>query len=174
MSRISFSEVNAMPDALDQVAFELILPTLPGAGNSRHLTIKCQSVSQPGSSTESFEVGVHGHVKRFRGRKMYPRSLSATFYEDSTFATVNTLRRWLEFIAGTESGNSQGYQADYSVDAVLVTYDTIGRAINRTIYEHLFIQDIPDLNMDGNSSASVPVSVTFSYDRIVSNGHPLL
>lgn len=174
MARISFAQVDALPDILNAEAFEFVLGNVPLAGSTTDLTIKCQNVSQPGMSTEAWEAAMAGHVKRYRGRKTYPRSVTASFWEDSTFATLNKLRRWMEYIAGSESGNSQGYQADYSVDALLIAYDTTGKAINRTVFENFFPQDIPDVQHDGGSSQGLSISVTFSYDRITSSGHPLL
>lgn len=174
MARISFAQVDSVPDILSAEAFELILGNIPLAGGSTDLTIKCQNVSQPGMSTEAFEAAMAGHVKRFRGRKMYSRQVTAAFWEDSTFATLNKLRQWSEYVAGSESGNSQGYQGDYSITGLLVAYDTTGRAINRTQFIHMFPQDIPDVQHDGSSSTGMSVSVTFSYDRFISDGHPML
>ena len=174
MARISWAQVDSIPDILSAEAFEFILGNIPLAGSSTDLTIKCQNVSQGGISNEAWEAAMHGHVKRFRGRKMYPRQVTATFWEDSTFATLRKLRQWSEYVAGSNSGNSQAYQAGYSVTGTLVTYDTTGRAINRTYYENLFPQDIPDVQQDGSSSQGMSISVTFSYDRLTASSHPTL
>lgn len=174
MSRITFAQVNALPDILDQTAFELVLGNLPLAGQASDLTIKCQNVAMPGVSSEFWEAALHGHVKKFRGRKMYPRTVTAAFYEDSTFGTINKLRQWNEFIAGSESGNSQGFSGDYTIEAELLVYNTVGQVINRTVFENFAVQEIPDVQFDGSSSQGVSVSVTFTYDRIRSNGHPTL
>lgn len=174
MPRISFEQVNSVPDILDQTGFELVMGAIPLAGGSEDLTIKCQNVSIPGFSTEAFEAMMHGHVKRFRGRKMYPRQLNATFYEDSRFLTHTKLRQWMEFIAGSESGNSQGFQDEYSVIAELRVYNTVGQIISNNRMEGFFPQDVPDVQLDGSASQGVSVAVTFSYDRFVSNSAPLL
>lgn len=174
MPRISYSQVNSLPDILDQTAFELVLGSMPLAGNGDQLTFKCQNVSIPGMSTEAFEAMLHGYVKRFRGRKVYPRQLTATFYEDSEFGTLNQFRAWSEAIVGSESGNSQGYQADYSINAYLFVYDTTGREIAVHTMEGFFPQDVPDVQMDGSASGAVSVPVTFSYDRFLPNGIPIL
>lgn len=174
MSRISFEQVNSIPDVLDQSAFELVLGSIPIAGGSQDLTIKCQNVSIPGFSNEAFEAMMHGHVKRFRGRKMYPRQLSATFYEDSRFLTHTKLRQWHEFIAGSESNNSQGFQDEYSVVAELRVYNTVGDLISTNRIEGFFPQDVPDVQLDGSASQGVSVAVTFSYDRFLSDSVGLL
>lgn len=169
MSRISFSEVAAVPDALDQVAFELLLGVVPLAGDSRHLTLKCQSVPIPGFSNERFTVNTHGHALNFRGRKMYPQTLAVQFYEDSNLDTLKALRIWHEYIAGTESNNSQDYRDGYTITAGLNVYDTTGAVAGTHAFEHFFPQDISDANLSGESSASVPISATFSYDRFIPN-----
>lgn len=174
MARISFEQVNAIPDILDQTGFELVMGSIPISGGTEDLTIKCQNVSIPGMSTEAWEAMMHGHVKRFRGRKVYPRQLSATFYEDSLFRTHAKLRAWLEFIAGSESGNSQGFQEEYSVTAELRVYNTVGDLIVVDRMEHFYPQDLQDVQLDGSSSQGVSVSCTFSYDRFLSNVTPIL
>jgi len=166
MARISFEQVNAVGDILDQTGFEFVMGSVPLAGGTQNLTIKCQNVSMPGVSNEAWEAMMHGHVKRFRGRKVYPRQLTATFYEDAFFGTITQLNQWQEFIVGSESGNSQDFQEGYSVDAELRIYNTIGTLISNISFEHLFPQDVPDVQMDGSSSQGVSVSVTFSYDRV--------
>ena len=174
MPRISYSQVNSLPDILDQTAFELVFGSIPLGGNAERLTYKCQNVSIPGMSTEAYEAMLHGFVKRFRGRKTYPRQLSASFYEDMEFGTLNMFRAWSEAVAGSESGNSRGYQADYSINAYLFVYDTTGREIAVHTMEGFFPQDVPDVQMDGSSSGAVSVPITFSYDRFLVNGQPLL
>lgn len=169
MSRISFSEVAAVSDALDQVNYELVFGAIPLVNNSQLLTLKCQSASIPGFSNEKFTVTVHGHSLNFRGRKVYTHTMSVQFYEDSNFQTLNALRAWHEYIAGTESNNSQAYRDDYSITAGLIVYDTTGRVAARHSMEHFFPNDIGDAALSGESSASVPISATFSFDRFLSD-----
>lgn len=165
MARIAYTEVQALPDAADQVPFELLLGTLPGVSNSRQITVSCLNVQIAGSSSESYAVTLHGHTRNFRGRRMNSGSLAATFVEVSGHNIRKQLTSWLEFCAGYESGNSQGYIADYSVLATLVSYDTTGAVASRMQYEELFIQDIADLQHDGATSAALNLSATFKFSR---------
>ena len=173
MARVAWTEVDSLPDILSGENYMLVFGSVPIAGSTLDLSLKCQNVIQAGMSNEAFDVPLHGFVKRFRGRKMYPRQFQATFVEVSDFSTINKLRQWMEYVAGSESGTSGGYLADYSVTAVLYTYDTTGKEVNRTYYDQVFPQDIPDVTMDSTSSQPVVVSATFSYARIRGNGHPL-
>lgn len=174
MARISFTQLNSLPDILDASAYELILGSVPLGGSSADLTLKCQQAMIPGYSNEAFEALLHGHVLKFRGRKMYPRTLSVTYLEDATFNTWNTLKRWDEFIVGTDSGNSQAFKPAYSISATLIIYNTVG-AVSSTIgFENFFIQEISDVQLDGTSSQAMTINAMFSYDRIITNGTPVL
>lgn len=174
MPRISFANINSLPDLLDQTAFLLDLGTIPFSGGAQHLAIKCLNCPIPGMGQEGMTTPLHGHNLGFRGRRTSPGTFSPTFYEDSLLATITALQGWLEFTVGSESGNSQGYKRDYAVDANLIVYDTTGKAIKAHIIEACRIQDIPDVTFDGSSSSPVQVAPTFAYDRIDWNNGRLL
>lgn len=175
MARISFGQVRAQHDILDQVGFLVDFGNIPGVGgNSRHLSIKCISAPLPGAGNEAFQATMHGHTLNFRGRPTYPGTFNPVFLEDSKMLTLDALRVWLEYTRGSESGNSQGYKNQYAVDANYIVYDTTGKAIKAHIIEGLIINEVPDINFDGQSSAAVQVSPTFKYDRIDWNNGNLL
>lgn len=174
MARINFTQLNNLPDILDQVAFELVMGNVPVAGSTFDLTLKCQQCSLAGFGNEAWEALLAGHTLKFRGRKTFPRTLSVTFLEDSTLATWNKLKRWDEYIAGSESGNSGGFKAQYSITASLLIYNTIGALIGTIGYENFFIQEVTDVQLDGTSSQGVPVNATFTYDRLIPSGAPNL
>jgi len=88
-------------------------------------------------------------------------------------AVYNMLKEWDEFIAGSESGNSQTYKQGYVITAFLNVYDTTGAISGIIRFDNFFLQEISDIQMDGTSSGQVAVSVTFSYDRAV-NGRTAL
>lgn len=174
MARISYTEVAAQPDAADQVAFELLFGQIPGVSNSRPLTIACQNVQIVGTSNEAYSVVLHGHNRNFRGRRMNATQMTATFVETSGHEVQERLLRWKEFVAGFESGNSQGYLRDYSVLAQVISYDTTGKVAMRRNVEEVFIQDIPEITHDGSTSASMPITATFKCSRAYSVSIPLL
>lgn len=174
MARISWNQVNNLPDTLDTSAFELLLGNIPGSGSSQALTLKCQQASIPGFSNEAWESNIHGYVRKFRGRKMYTRTLSVTYLETVDGATYKQLKAWDEFIVGTRSGNSQDFQHGYSVQSQLVVYNTIGAIANRINFDNMFLQELSDIQLDGTSSQPALVQVTLSFDQIRVNGVPLL
>ncbi len=174
MARIAYTEVAALPDAADQISFELLFGTVPGIANSRQLSVACLNAQIVGSSSESFAVTLHGHTRNFRGRRMNSGTLAVTFVEVSGHNIRKQLTSWLEFVAGYESGNSQDYIAGYSVLAQLISYDTTGAVASRMNIEECFIQDIADLQHDGATSAAFNLAATFKFSRGYPTEVPLL
>ena len=126
----------------------------------------------PRHGAGSLEVPLHGFTTYFRGRKTYPRQLSITYVEDSTFDTTNNIEGWLEQIVGTESGTSAGYKRDYALDGpTLITYDTTGLAVKQVTFLGLQPQDKPDVQYDGSSgSQAMIINVNFVYDKVIPSG----
>ena len=60
MARTSYSDMSGLPDPLLSYNFDLVIPNIPGGGNTKALTIKCQSTSLPGKSLEDVTVTAHG------------------------------------------------------------------------------------------------------------------
>jgi len=174
MGRITYNQVNNLPDTMDTTAFELMFGQVPGVGDTRDLTIKCQTAAMPGFSNEAWESNLHGYVRRFRGRKTFSRQLAVTFIETVDGSTYRKLKMWDEFIAGTNSGNSRGYQREYSVISELAVYTTTGDLANRLKFINMFVQEVSDVTLDGTSSQPMLVQATFSYDNIEVDGIPLL
>ena len=168
--RPSLDRTNTLPDMLSGEAFELLMGSLPSGDDSDDLTLKVLNTSIPGFSTESMEVNLNSQVLRFRGRKMYPRSLSVTFVDDVTASTMNKLQQWGEFIVGTYTANSEGYKSDYSVHADLVLYDTTGSEVKRWTMWYFFLQDIGDTSLSSENTTAVNITATFSYDFMTSTG----
>lgn len=164
MPVITMDRVRALPDILAADNFEFIMGSIPGGTNDRDMVVKCQQAVYPGSSNEAYEVVLHGHAVGFRGRRIFPRQLSITYVEDVLMDTTFQLLSWLEFIVGTGSGVSQGYKNAYSISPELVIYDTVGREADRVRFYGCFLQDKPDVSMDGGSSQAFVVNANFVYD----------
>lgn len=174
MARINFSQTASLPDAADQVSFDFLLGAVPGVASSEDLRISCLNAQIPGSSTEAYSVTLHGHTRNFSGRAMNSGTLSITFSEIANHGVQKKLLAWKEQTRGTESGNSQGYLADYSILAYLISYDTTGKAVARRRIEECFIQDIPDIGHDGSSSAAMQIPATFKFARSFMEEVPIL
>lgn len=176
MSRVTFTEVDSEPDALDQVNFRLFFPNLPGidGSSSASLEINAQQVVWAGSSNEAFEVTRHGWTKSYRGRKTFPRTFSLSFVEVGKADVSKTLKKVLEYTAGSESNNSQEDSTGYKFDAILEIYTTTGEVAHAQTFTGTMIQDVQDATLDGNSSGQVTISATFKYDNIKESDIPVL
>jgi hypothetical protein len=170
MPVISLSQVEALPDALTGDHYNFYLGTLPGAGDSTSLMIKCLDCVIPGVSNEPVEVQLSAHVRKFRGRKMFPRILTATFLEDITLDTLTKLRNWDQQIVGTNSATSVGNIAQYAVQPTLQVFDQKGSLTDSIQFVNLFLFDIQDINLSSESSQAVRVTAQFSYDYPIYNG----
>jgi len=169
--RVQLNDIETLPDILSTEHFALNLGALPGTSeDGTKLLLKCVDANIPGFSTENYEVPLHGVVRNFRGRKMYPRSLAVTFVEDSTMNTLNQLRNWMEQIVGYNTNTSIGGIADYAVTALLTIFDQAGRTIDEIRFINTFIQDVPDVQVTGESSTAMRVTCTFKYDYVIYSG----
>jgi hypothetical protein len=174
MPIITFDQVESLPDPLTGDHFNLIFGSVPVAGDSSPLTIKCADAIIAGFSNETQEMNVGAQARKVRGRKVYPRTFNVTFYEDITLGTLKILRNWHEGIVGSESGASIGNVADYSVLASLVVFDQANRVADVLEYENCFIIDVTDISLNSESTQLVKVSASFSYDRVLyANTTPL-
>lgn len=164
MARVTLAEVENLPDILSTEHFGFNLGNVPGSGDGYQLLLKCLDCNIPGFSTESFDVMIHGMQRAFRGRKMYPRTLAVTFVEDSTLNTLITLRNWMEQIVGTNSNTSIGGITEYGTNAVLTIYDQAGNGVDEITFVNCFVQDVPDVQVTGESSTLMRITATFKYD----------
>lgn len=171
--RVSFTDVATLPDVADASSFLLNFGSVPGTGSTRTLSLRCQSAVIPGFSNEKITATLHGYTLNWRGRKVYPQSLAIQYLEMSDMESHNIMRRWHELTAGSESGNSATYKSGYAVLAELITFDTTGKVSDRVRIESLFLQDLSDTSLSGESSAAVQVSATFSYDRALAVNIPV-
>lgn len=129
------------------------------------MTLKCQQAQLPGYGQTHWPAQIAGHVLNFRGQKSYPRILSLMFFEDRNMATTTKLRQWCEYTVGSNSGNSAGYKAQYSINADLVVYDNTGLEIDRLTFFNLMIDQISDTQLDGAATQAMMIQATFAYDR---------
>jgi hypothetical protein len=169
---ISLTRQESIPDQLGNDRFEFLFGSVPGAGGTANLTLSVTTTNYAGFGNEVFDAPVSAHVRRFRGRKTYPRTFTFTYDETVDFFNTTTLRQWNEYIVGTLSGNSQGYRADYSIIPDLVIYDTTGAAIETLTYWYAFLTDVADITVSSETSALFQGTGTIAYDYAVSSNVP--
>jgi len=170
MAAITLTQQESLPDALGNDRFEFLLGTIPGAGSNANMTLQVMNSSYPGFGNEVWDNAQNTHVRRFRGRRTYPRTITVVYGETVDMnATVN-LRKWNEFIVGTVSGNSQGYRSQYSINADLIMYDVVGNEADDVTFWYFFVNDIPDIAVSGENGPSIhQITGTFAYDYTTSS-----
>lgn len=163
MSRTSLSDVRGLPDPLQSWNWSLIIPNIPGGGNAQGLKIKCQTSQIPGFAVDPVLVALGGAEAKYMGREIFTHSLTATYTEDRTIDTRNSLRGWMEY--GRDVRNNTGkFKVDYSVEAEFVLYDDTGAETRVIILDGFYPESVSDSDVDGTASNLVLVNVTFSYD----------
>lgn len=163
MARPSYSDVRSLPDPLLSYNFALVIPNIPGGGDTKRLTLKCQSTSIPGTSVEDVTVSLHGIDLKFAGRQMWTHTLSATYIETRDMGTRFAVKQWIEF-ARNSRNNSGNFKSDYATIADLILYDDVGNEIRTIRMEGFFPQNLDDAAVDGTNSAAVTVTVSWVYD----------
>lgn len=173
-TRINYTQdVLNLPDVLSTEAFVLRFNNVPGGGDSRGLTLRCQTCVVPGVENEKIEVNLHGFQMFFRGRRRQSGSMSVTFIETRDSNTTRSLRRWIEFVVGTRSGNSRGYKFAYTTRAELSVFDTTGATADFITIFNCFPANINEIPLDGGASTAMVVTCDFSFDYTVARNNPI-
>lgn len=171
MTHITLDDINEQSDAMDSEHFNLLFGSIPGFGESRPLSIACQTAAIPGVSIEPIEVGLHGHTVRFRGKQTFSGTFSVGFVENSAYEIQRRLRAWKEYVVGTNTATSQGYKNRYGLTAELQVFDTTGAVADRLHIFGVFPTEVPEVQLDGQSSQVMLISPTFNFDYFTSIHH---
>lgn len=172
MPAIAFSDFDALPDVLQTSRFEFLISPPSGSGDNRTFALRCQQIAIPGTSIEQMIVAIHGYEYVYRGRKIYPKTCSASFTEHSDGATTKSIRKYFENIVGSESGGGLS-KKEYALQATLNVFDEGNRPALVFTLENFWMQDLQDIQLDGTSSTAMLASAVFSYDRILQDGVPI-
>ena len=161
--RTSLQDVRSLTDPLQTYNWDVIIPAMPGTGNSRTFTYKAQSTAIPGFMLEQVPVALHGVELRYAGRANYSHSFSVTLIETRDMGTRNMLRRWQKLARNWQT-NTGVYKEIYSTVIQLVLYDDIPLEIANIKLFGCWPETVDDASMDNSSSGVVTTNVTFSYD----------
>lgn len=171
MAHITLDEINEQTDPMDSEHFRLLFGNIPGSGDSRPMTILCQTAAIPGVTIEPVEIGLHGHTLRFRGKQTFSGTFSVGFVEVSSYEIMSRLRKWKEFCVGTNSATSEGFKPAYSVTAELEVMDVTGAVADRVKIFGVWPTEVPEVQLDGQSSQAMLVQPTFAFDYFTSIHH---
>lgn len=163
MARSSYSDARALPDPLLSYNFDLIIANVPGGGDSRALTIKCQSTEIPGTQVEDVTVFLHGAELKYMGRQTWTHTLSAQYLETRDMSTRFAIKNWIEFGRNIRQ-NTGRFKSQYATNADMVLYDDAGNTTRTIRLEGFFPQTLSEASVDGSTSTPVTYPVTFYYD----------
>jgi hypothetical protein len=163
MARIGLSDIAALPDPLQSYQFEWFVPSIPGSGDGRGLTLRCNQASIPGETKDEVEVSLHGITLKFAGRTTFTHEVSLQFQETRDLYVIMKLKAWLAYSKDIIA-TTGAYKAQYSTTSKLYLYDDTQSIIATVNIYNSFIKSMSDVQLDGTQSSAVPVQATLSYD----------
>jgi hypothetical protein len=161
--KTSLTDIRGLPDPLYGYNFDLIIPNVPGGGNSRELTIKVMTTSIPGMSLDDVTVTLKGIDVKYAGRQMFTHTLEATYMETRNLSTHDAISQWIRLARDVRT-NTGSLKNSYATTANLVLYDDSNNPVRTYVLDGFFPQTIGDSSLDSGSSTPVSMSVTFAYD----------
>lgn len=163
MGRPSLQDVRGLTDPLLSYNWNLIIPSIPGGGSSKGLSIRCMNTPLPGMSVDYIPVALHGVVVTYAGMQQWSHQLQVTYLEDRSMATRNTIKGWLETARNTKQ-NAGTEKATYATNAKLELMDDIPNVIKTVNLVGVYPLDLGDGQLDGGRSDIVPIPVRFAFD----------
>lgn len=126
MPPFTFSEIDAVDDALDASRFIFRFPTIPGGGDAEKLTILGTTAQFPEAATAQVNVKFPGGIsRRFRGGSNTDGTLTVVFIEDSKGNASKIMNKWRKFVRDSDTSTSKSID-EYAVDCEAVWFDTKG------------------------------------------------
>jgi len=155
-----------------------------GGFNEENIGMLCCEAALPGNSFATTEVNndFYGVTQKFPYRKIYS-DLQLTFYVDSNYNVLKFFENWMKFIAspngwgraiqegGSESSFRFHYPANYKCNIYLEKFEKDPRSKSTFAYRFVnaFPFDITSMPVSYDNSDILKCSVTFSYDRYISD-----
>jgi hypothetical protein len=161
--RTSLQQVQSLPDPLQQYNWDIIIPNMPGSGDSRTFTYKAQTTSIPGFLIENVPVALHGVELRYAGRANYSHQLQVTLIETRDVGTRDQLLAWSK-LARDWISNTGSYKSVYSTTIQMVLYDDLPQVVRQINLIGCWPETVDESQVDSSQSAAVTTGVTFSYD----------
>lgn len=165
MAKTSLMDVSSLLDPLQAWRADILIPNMPYGGDTRQLTIKCQTFSMPGTSFEDVTTSLHGVDLKWAGRRMWQHTIQATFLETRDMTTWLALKQWFDG-ARNPVAHTGDYAVNYKTEGLIRIYDDAYVQVYQMQVKGLFIQSLDDMTFDGSSSQPVMLSATFSYDWV--------
>jgi hypothetical protein len=165
MKRHTLEDISQIKDPLQTYNFGLIIPNVPGGGDSYQLTLRAQTAIIPGVNIEPALVALRGLELVYAGRITYSHSIPFTYIEARDMKTRQALLRWFYLARDFRGSNPVGtYKETYSTTVDLELYDDTGKVIRTIRLFGVFPTALEDLGTDSQSTQVAAMTGTFSYD----------
>ena len=165
MGRTSLQDVRALPDALQQYNWDIIVPSMPGTPNSRAFTIKAITTSIPGAQIEPTQIQLHGVTVKEAGIAKWTNTLPITMLETRDNSTRDMIRRW-QRMARDPLTNTGSYKSIYQTTIEMLLYDDVPQVTKRLRLVGCFPENLDDASVDSGQSGAVQFNVTMSFDYV--------
>lgn len=163
MPRNSLLQGLAIQDVQSTWSWGIVIPRVPGTGDTRTLTSKCTSTSIPGSTIEQNKLEAQGGIQlNYAGRRLWEQTWNATFIETRDASTRKAFLDWMDLIRNPVLGVGS-YKSVYAVPIELALYDDAGLQSRSIKLVNAFPTALGQANLDQNNGI-VQYDVTFSYD----------
>jgi hypothetical protein len=129
------------------------------------LAVRCTQISIPEEQTEAMLVGIQGLEFNYRGRRIFDKTIQATFVETTDAAVQTAIRTWTQQIVGSESG-SGATKATYATQGTINIFDQSGNVAISFLVDNMWPASMPAVQLDGNQAQPYYQQVGFTYDRL--------
>lgn len=161
--------VAALPDVVLMDHFDLIIPNVPGGGDSEGLTIQNMSAVLPGRANAAIPIELHRHRIHQPGKRTYGHSFQAQFVDTAERKVINALSAWQDRITDRVTGLPRP-KADSMTTAVARIYNADNSAYEERTMYGFFVTNVPDIALNGSSNSPAIFAVTFNYDYWLPKG----
>ena len=167
MAKPNLQELLTIPDVLLSDNFEMLIEGFPDIGGRAReaLRLQCMNSNLPDKTIEPVSADLFGQQIQFAGRNINGHTLAVTYIESNDLIIYNQINSWMEFIRQTMTQSGQS-KSDYAATAKLQMYNEVGEKISSGVYTYhnIWPTNLGNVQVQGDSSTIVQISVTFQYD----------
>lgn len=164
MAAVLIEDVWAVPDPIINHTFNLIIPNMPGGGDSKRMNVVCNSATLPGGGQiNPVEIELHGHTLRFAGKRTQEGSYSFTITEGVDAQMRRDINAWMNLARAMRS--QQGALRNrYAVDAFVEVLSGVdGDVIYTEALRKFWMNTFAEVEL-GDGTGAVQYQCTASYD----------
>ena len=164
MARTSLQDMSGLPDPFLSHNWDIIIPNIPGGGNSGVLTIKAANAVIPGITLDVIPVTLHGITLNYAGMERYGQQLPVSYLETRDLGTRTQMRNWMEFARNTRQ-NSGVEKSAYATTANLVLYDDVPIIVRTVTAYNIWPAAMDEVQLEGTgASQAIFVRIGFVFD----------